>query len=101
VLTDDSLRVWAQDHLSRFLETQDADSAFDEMISVLELVSSKEGNLYLFIQANIKTFTAERLNEKGFALLLNLIYSTSTHDVVGGKVLLLLDIFVIVKIETI
>jgi len=76
------------------METQDADSAFDELISVLELVSSKEGNLYLFIQANVKTFTAERVNEKGFALLLNLIYSTSTHDVGGGKVLLQLEIFV-------
>src|SRR5277367_1916119 len=49
LLIDDRLRVWAQDRLSRFLEAQEAESAFDEMTSILELVSSKEGKFYLHV----------------------------------------------------
>lgn len=53
-LTRERLRAWAQDRLSRFLESQEADSAFDEMVSVLEKISSKEGRRLLHTKANKK-----------------------------------------------
>src|SRR5271167_3703048 len=53
-LTRERLRAWAQDRLSRFLESQEADSAFDEMVSVVEKINSKEGRRLLQTKANEK-----------------------------------------------